>query len=68
MYWQGVLERLSIPGLCLLAAGAVLGYGAKWLAAKLPWLGGERAVVPVKVAGLVLALAVALILLDIIPI
>ncbi len=68
MYWQNVLSRLSIPGLCLMVLGAALGYGAKWLGGKVFKRGGERAVVPLKVAGLVLALAGALILLDIIPI
>jgi hypothetical protein len=68
MYWQGVLSRLSIPGLCLLALGAALGYGAKWICGKVLKQGGERAVVPVKVAGLLMALVGALILLDIIPI
>ncbi len=68
MYWQNVLSRLSIPGLCLLALGAALGYGAKWVGGKLFKQGGERAVVPLKVAGLALALVGALILLDIIPI
>ena len=68
MYWQEVAGRLSIPGLCLLLLGAGLGYGARWLCAKVFRQGGERAVVPVKVAGLLLALAGALLLLDIIPI
>ena len=68
MDWNGVLERLSVPGLILLAAGAVLGYGARWLAPKLFAKGGDRAVVPMKVVGLALALLGALILLDIIPI
>lgn len=68
MYWQNVLSRLSTPGICLLVLGAVLGYGARWLSGKVFGQGGERAVVPMKVMGLVLALAGALILLDIIPI
>lgn len=68
MYWQNVLSRLSIPGLCLMVLGAMLGYGAAWLSGKVFGQGGERAIVPMKVAGLLLALAGALILLDIIPI
>lgn len=66
-YWQGVASRLSIPGLVLLLLGAgVIGSAPKLCA----WLfkqGGERAIMPVKVAGLVLAVLGALILLDLIP-
>ncbi len=68
MYLQEVLSRLSVPGLILLLLGAVLGYGAGGICRGLFGQGGERAVVPMKVAGLLLALAGALILLDIIPI
>lgn len=66
-YWQGVLSRLSIPGVALMAMGALLTLDAKRLS-NLVWKqGGDRAVMPLKVAGLVMALLGALILLDIIP-
>lgn len=68
MDWNGVLARLSVPGLILLVAGAVLGYGARRLAPLFFGKGGDRAVTPMKVVGLGLALLGALILLDIIPI
>ena len=66
-YWQGVASRLSIPGLVLLVLGAAAIFGAPKLCARLFRQGGERAIMPVKVAGLVLAVLGALILLDLIP-
>lgn len=66
-YWEGVLARLSIPGITLLALGALMCYEAPKLSAMLFARYGDRATVPMKVAGLGLALLGALILLDIIP-
>ena len=61
MNWQKVLSRLSIPGIMLLALGAVVC----WLARK---ANGSKCLVSVMyAAGLLLALAGAVILLDFIP-
>ena len=61
MYWQKVLSRLSIPGILLLALGAV----ACTQAAKI--CKSERLTLAVRIAGIVLALAGTVILLDLIP-
>ena len=61
MNWQKVLSRLSIPGILLLVLGAV----ACTQAAKV--CKSERLTLCVRIAGLALALAGALILLDLIP-
>jgi hypothetical protein len=66
-YWQGVLSRLSVPGLALLALGAALVVLAPKLVGWFGKRGGGRAVMPVKVAGLILAVLGALILLDVFP-
>ncbi len=66
-YWQGVLSRLSVPGVALLVIGAALCFAAPGLSRRLFKRGGERAVTPLKVAGLVTAIAGALILMDLIP-
>ena len=59
-YWDGVLSRVNLPGLILLALGAVATYFAPRLAPRLFPKGGDRAVMPLKVAGLALAVAGAL--------
>ena len=61
MNWQKVLSRLSVPGLVLLALGAVACTQAKRLC------GNERLVFALRTAGMVLALAGTLILLDFVP-
>ena len=61
MNWQKMLDRLSIPGLVLLVLGAVVGMNAAKLAKT------ERLVFGLRMAGIVLALAGTLILLDFIP-
>ena len=66
-YWEGVLSRLSLPGLILMAGGAVLCFAAPAIAKRLKKQGGERVVTPLKVAGLAAALLGALILLDVFP-
>ncbi len=66
-YWQGVLSRLSVPGIALLALGAALIGLAPKLAGLFSKRGGGRAVTPLKVAGLALAVLGALILLDVFP-
>lgn len=67
MDWQKVLSRLSVPGITLLVVGAALCTQAVKLCRLLPNNKGERAVLPVRIIGLVLALLGALILLDVIP-
>jgi Na+/proline symporter len=66
-YWQGVLSRLSVPGLILLALGAVLCYGAPKIASLIWKEEAERAITPLKVAGLLVAILGAIILMDLIP-
>ena len=61
MNWQKSLERLSIPGLILLALGAVTAT----LAGK--YCKNERLCVTARIAGLVSALLGTVILLDLIP-
>ena len=69
-YGEKVLSRLSVPGVALLVVGAALGFGAEKLAA-LVFRGDEekarKAAVPLKLGGLLVALAGALILLDVFP-
>ena len=67
MDWDKVLSRLSVPGVTLLLAGVVLCVQAIRLCRLVPGGRGDRAVLPVRLAGLVLALAGALILLDVFP-
>ena len=61
MYWQKVLSRLSIPGILLLALGAVACTQAPKISKS------ERLTSAVRIAGIVLALAGTVILLDLIP-
>ena len=61
MNWQKVLSKLSIPGIALLALGAV----AATQAAK--YCKSERLCMVARVAGLVSALLGAAIMLDLIP-
>ena len=61
MNWQKVMERLSIPGLILLALGAVAAAQAG------KYCKSERLCVIARIAGLVSALLGAVILLDLIP-
>lgn len=65
--WEKVLSRLSVPGIALLLVGAVLCVQATRLCRFVLRDRGERAVLPVRIAGLVLALLGALILLDVFP-
>ena len=62
MDWEKVLSRLSVPGITLLLVGAVLCVQATRLCRFVLHDRGERAVLPVRIAGLVLALLGALIL------
>ena len=64
MDWEKVLSRLSVPGITLLL---VLCVQATRLCRFVLHDRGERAVLPVRIAGLVLALLGALILLDVFP-
>lgn len=61
-YWQGVLARVNIVGLLLVLVGAGISFGAKKLAPLL-FKEPDAKVLPVKFAGLALALAGALIIL-----
>ncbi|MCE5344067.1 MAG: hypothetical protein LLF96_10880 [Eubacteriales bacterium] len=66
-YWQGVLSRLSIPGVLLLVLGGVMCFAAPWLSRRVFKRWGERAATPIKVIGLVIVILSTLILLDFIP-
>jgi len=61
MNWQKVLSKLSIPGLILLALGAVAATQANRLCKN------ERLCMAVRIAGLIAALLGAAILLDVFP-
>lgn len=61
MNWQKVLFKLSIPGVLLLALGAVAATQARRLCKS------ERLCVAVRIAGLMIALLGAAILLDVFP-
>ena len=67
-YWQTVASRVNVPGLLLLALGVVLSFGAPRLSRWLGKWGGDRAILPMKVAGLVLAVLGAIVALQILPI
>ena len=67
MDWEKGLSRVSVPGITLLLVGAVLCVQATRLCRFVLHDRGERAVLPVRIAGLVLALLGALILLDVFP-
>ena len=61
MNWQKVLSKLSIPGVLLLALGAVAATQATRLCKS------ERLCMAVRIAGLMIALLGAAILLDVFP-
>ena len=61
MNWQKVLSKLSIPGIALLALGAVAATQAS------RFCKSERLCMAVRIAGLILALLGAVIMLDLIP-
>ena len=61
MNWQKVLSKLSIPGIMLLALGAVAATQAS------RFCKAERLCMVVRIAGLILALLGAAILLDVFP-
>lgn len=65
--WEKIWSRLSVPGITLLLVGVLTCTQAAKLC-RLVWKDkGERAILPVKFAGLAAALLGALILLDLIP-
>ena len=66
-YWEKVLERLSIPGLVLLALGLLLALKAETWSRLLFGNKKEQAVLPVKLVGVFLAALAAAIFLDFIP-
>ncbi len=59
-YWAGVASRVNIPGVVLLVIGVVACFGAPKLA-PLIFKNQEKMVLPMKVAGLLLAMIGALI-------
>ena len=61
MNWQKVLSKLSIPGIALLALGAVAATQAN------RFCKNEPLCMAVRIAGLILALLGAAILLDVFP-
>ena len=61
MNWQKALSKLSIPGIMLLALGAVAATQAE------KYCKNERLCMIARIAGLVSALLGAVILLDLIP-
>ena len=61
MNWQKVLSKLSIPGIALLALGAVAATQASRLCKN------ERLCMAVRIAGFLIALLGAAILLDVFP-
>ena len=61
MNWQKALSKLSIPGIALLALGAVAATQAN------RFCKNERLCMVVRIAGLILALLGAAILLDVFP-
>ncbi|MCI5957700.1 MAG: hypothetical protein MRZ54_12030 [Clostridiales bacterium] len=67
MNWQRTLSRLSLPGLMLLALGAVLCLRPAWALRLFPAGKRERLQTPIRLAGLAVALLGALIVLDFIP-
>ena len=68
-YGEKILSRLSVPGVALLIIGAVLGFGAERAAALVfrDERKARKAVLPLKIGGLLMALVGALILLDVFP-
>ncbi len=67
MNWERVLARLSVPGLTLLVLGVLTCAQSAKLCRLVLKEKGERAILPVKVAGLAMAILGAVILLDLIP-
>lgn len=67
MNWERVLARLSVPGLTLLVLGVLTCAQSAKLCRLALKEKGERAILPVKVAGLAMAILGAAILLDLIP-
>lgn len=61
----GIVQRLDLPGLLLLALGALTGFAGHRLAALLFPKTGEKAQVIIRFAGLAIAFLGALILLDV---
>ncbi len=67
MDWQKVLSRLSVPGVTLLLVGVLLCVHALRLCRLVFGERGEKAILPVRLIGLALAIFGALILLDVFP-
>lgn len=66
-YWERVIQKISVPGLLCLAAGALLCLQSTRVC-RLIWKEqGEKFIFPLKIIGLVLVLLGAVILLDFIP-
>ena len=67
MNWDQIFSRLSVTGVTLMLAGIVLCLYATKLVRFIFRERGERLVLPVRLAGLAVAVFGALILLDFIP-
>ncbi len=67
MNWDAIFSRLSVTGVTLLLCGALISLYATKLARFVFREKGERLILPLRLAGLALAVFGALILLDFIP-
>ncbi len=67
MNWDQIFSRLSVTGVTLLLCGVLLSLYATKLARFLFRERGEKLVLPIRLAGLGIAVLGALILLDFIP-
>ncbi len=65
--WNQIMERLSVPGLVVLAVGVLLIVQSAKLCRLVLKEKGEKAILPLKLFGLLLVVLAALILLDFIP-
>ncbi len=61
-YWSGVLSRFNVAGIALVLIGAAVCFGANKLANRFS-KNPEKTVLPLKIGGLALAIAGALITL-----
>lgn len=67
MNWELIWSRLSVPGITLLVLGSMMCVQAVKLCRLVFKEKGERAIMPMRVIGLIIALIGAAILLDFIP-
>lgn len=67
MSWDRIVERLSVPGLVILAVGVAMVTQAAKICRLVFKEKGEKAVMPAKIVGLALTVLAVVILLDFIP-